>query len=527
MPAPANIAAALERGGLKKLTVSDRLGLIGLIDENLRLASSQGSSVADLFGNLWDLVAATVSGSKIDRLKPEHTPNGFRVWAINAETGENLGRLHMLYLNKPIPCYYLVYVEVAPPYRRKGLGHRILTHFREFLIEKSAIGLLDNIIPEDDPTFDIYLKQCWQPLTDFIGRESPDLDGYMIYVPPRFQDRDLSLAALKLVHHLKRRRAAIDMRDNELMVRQTIAEFKDLYAALVAYFDEQLRTGRSTTLMRFMFTRYVTKLIAFRRRISELLGYTGGESLEQIVLTDEVSHLPIQSYPPSALSDRPTVVFADERLAKLLPDDLKTDPSATIERLPNYRRPSLTAWLALRGRDENTPLTIGDLMELGFDPTRLKEIVIEGETFIFERLQARQLTDLNGKKELLERVAREMPGLRTGQTMIRVNPPLLAISHRGSLFVLRRKVEGIHWDEAVEQLQTEPGLKSFNSYLKVDRLIRSAVRQTGETIGRELGVSDRQTRELLTFFISWDLRANRPLLIVDLAGSSLETLWLA
>jgi len=57
----------------------------------------------------------------------------------------------MLYLRKPIPCYYLVYVEVGGPFRRKGLGNRILEYFKDFLVEKSAIGILDNIIPKKSP----------------------------------------------------------------------------------------------------------------------------------------------------------------------------------------------------------------------------------------------------------------------------------------------------------------------------------------------------------------------------------------
>ena len=46
----------------------------------------------------------------------------------------------MLYLKKPIPCYYLVYVEVAAPYRNRGLGNRILTHFAQ-LQETRPYGL--------------------------------------------------------------------------------------------------------------------------------------------------------------------------------------------------------------------------------------------------------------------------------------------------------------------------------------------------------------------------------------------------
>jgi hypothetical protein len=45
-----------------------------------------------------------------------------------------------------------------------------------------------------------------------------------------------------------------------------------------------------------------------------------------------------------------------------------------------------------------TTLTIGDLLDLGFDPTRLKEITIEGTDFIFERMQARMLPTWNEEK---------------------------------------------------------------------------------------------------------------------------------
>ena len=114
----------------KQIGLNERLGLISLIDEGMRLGSSESPIISDLFNNLWDLVNTTVSGSKIHSLKPEESSNGFRVFEINAETGENLGNLNMLYLKKPIPCYYLVYVDVSAPFRRKGLGNRILENFR-------------------------------------------------------------------------------------------------------------------------------------------------------------------------------------------------------------------------------------------------------------------------------------------------------------------------------------------------------------------------------------------------------------
>jgi hypothetical protein len=512
----------------KRLGLNERLGLIGLIDEGMRLGSSESPIMADLFNDLWELVNATASGSKIDHLKPEDSRNAFQVFEINAETGENLGRLNMLYLRKPIPCYYLVYVEVAAPFRRKGLGNRILKYFRNFLIEKSAVGVLDNIIPEDDPTFSIYFKQAWEPIEAIIGDRVLDAnDHYMIYIPPGLQEKNLREPVLKLVHHLKRKRAAIEMRDNEEMVKRTIAEFKDLYSALRTYFENEIRKKEPSPLMRLMFTRFVTKFIAFRRRIAELIGYTGGDSLEQLTLPPEIAALPVQSYAPQELTGKTSFVSGDRKLCLSLPDELKKNPSPFIESLPNYRRPSLVAWLEERGMASGDKLTLGDLMDLGFDPTRLKEMTVEGEAFIFERIQARQLHDLEKKKELLEALGSRMAGVRVRNAQLKANPPLLALRDRGNAYVLRPKVSGIHWEEAIEQLQSSPQLKSVNTSLGLDGMIRATVRGAYEMIAEQLGENEGTVQDLLTCFVSWDLKTNRPKLMVDFAETFLESMWVA
>ena len=144
---------------------------------------------------------------------------------------------------------------------------------------------MDNIIPSDDPTFEIYRKLNWQPFHEVACGQGKDKDdAYMIYIPPARVGKDLRDSIVRLVHHIRRRRPAIDMRDNEIMVQRTIEEFKDLYRALLAYFSDQKDSEENDSLKRFMFTRYVTKLLGFKRRISQLLGYTGGESMEQIPL---------------------------------------------------------------------------------------------------------------------------------------------------------------------------------------------------------------------------------------------------
>ena len=512
----------------KTINLNERLGLIALIDEGLRFGSSGTPIAPDLFNDLWDLVNATVSGSRIDCFKPEEVQNGFRTFEINAESGENLGRLNMLYLKKPIPCYYLVYVEVGGPFRKKGLGNRILEYFKDFLIEKSAIGILDNIIPEEDPSYSIYSRQGWEPLEAFIGDGAGDRENnFMIYVPSRWQAKQLREPILKIVHHLKRKHPAIDMRDNELMVKRTIGEFKALYVALLTYFRREIHAGRPTPLTQFMFTRFVTKLISFRRRIGTLLGYTGGESIEQIVLDPAIAELPVRTYPPSELSGRSPSVLGDKELWSRLPDILKKHPARFIESLPNYSRPSLASWLKERGMFSTDKLTVGDLMNLGFDPTRLKEIVIDHEKFIFERMQARQLAELEKREELLRRIKLEMAHARPGNAQLKVNPPLLTIQDRGNAYVLRRKVAGIHWEEAIEQLQSAPHLKSMNGSMKIDRVILGTVRNTNQMISEKLGLREEPVGDSLTCFVPWDLESNQPRLMIDFSNVYLESVWMA
>ncbi|MEW6348905.1 MAG: GNAT family N-acetyltransferase [Thermodesulfobacteriota bacterium] len=512
----------------KGLGLNERLGLISLIDEGARTGVQDAPVVSSLFDDLWNLVDATVSGARIDPLKVEKSHNGFRGFEINAETGENLGRIHVLYLKKPIPCYYLVYVEVAAPYRRKGLGNKMLKYFKEFLADKGALGILDNIIPTNDPTYEIYHRHDWRPLQEVLGTTSWDPgDNYMVYVPPVMAEKDLREPVLKLVHHLKRKRAAIDMRDNETMVERTIAEFKELYAALLVYFDAEIRRDEPSRLMRYMFTRFVTKFIAFRRRIGSLLGYTGGESTEQIVLAPEIARLPVQSYAPQELADQPQFVRGDKELWLRLPEVLKTHPARIIEAHPNYRRPNFVAWLKQSESRASDCLTIGDLMELGFDPTRLKEITIGTDDYIFERIPLRQMPAVEENRLILERLASKMSGTRVKSAQVKVNPPLLVIRDRGNGYVLRRKIEGIHWEEAVEQLQTDPDLRDLNNSMRVDRLVMATVRKAREAMTRKLGLPANAPAELTTCFVSWDLEQNRPRLTVDMAGTFLETVWMA
>ncbi len=523
-----NLVSKELTGETARLSLNDRLALINLMEVGTRVAASDSPMTADLFENLSGLVAETVSGAKIDRLQPDRSNQGFKIFEINSDTGENLGRLNMLYLNKPIPCYYLVYVEVAAPFRNKGLGNLVLRVFRDFLVQKAAVGILDNIIPWDDPTYDIYLKLNWKPIEQIIQTPASATDGqYMIFVPSGLAARALKDQILKLLYHIKRKRPVIDMRDNELMVKRTIEEFRDLYSALLIYFEKEIATGQDSSLMSFMFTRFVTKLLGFRRRIGRLLGYTGGESLEQIVLIPEIRSLPVQSYAPRELTGKPFFECGDKELWLNLPEVLKKHPARIIEALPNYRRPSLVAWMECGGISSTDTLTIGDLMDLGFDPTRLKEINIGGEEFIFERIQPRLLTHIRNINNLFEQRASEISGATVRHARLRCNPTLLVIRDSGNAYVLRRKLQGIHWEEAIEQLQGAPRLQELNRSIFLDRIITATVRDTAKWLLSKMERENEPLMDYLAYFISWDLESNQPKIIVDGSGSYVETIWLA
>ena len=512
----------------KLLTLNERLNLIALIDDGMRLGLTEAPVVADLFNDLWDLMNATISCCRLDQLKPEESGAGLRLFEINAESGETLGRLNMLYFKKPIPCYYLIYVEVAAPFRQRGLGTRILKYFCDFLIDKSALGILDNIIPIEDPTYDIYIKQSWTPIQNIIGDSlCEENDNYMIFIPPAFEGKDLKRPLFRLLHHLKRKRTIIHMRDNEMMVRRTIAEFKDLYRTLLSYFKREIQQGESAPFMRFMFTRFTTKFIAFRRRIRSLLGYTGGESLEQITLIQEVANLEVKSYAPRELVNKNAYVSGELALLNRLPEDLKNRPASFIESLPNYQRPSFLRWIKERGKSYSDPLNIGDFMDLGFDPTRLKEINIDGEEFIFERNQERNLPDQEKKNKLIERIASEFTGMKVRNAWLKTNPSLLIIRDRWNAYVLRRKINAIHWEEAIEQLQTDSSLKSLNPTIQIDNLVRRTVQMTHEMIADRLEKEQKSISDQLSIFVSWNLRNNQPELVIDFEGAYLESVWVA
>jgi GNAT superfamily N-acetyltransferase len=509
------------------LDLKSRLALIGLIDEQLRPKAASAPIFEDMFGELNGLIDATIAGSKIDRLNPETQAGGFRVIEINADSGANLGRINLLYLNKPIACYYLVYVEVLPFFRKKGLGNRILSHFREFLDERGAIGILNNVIPRSDPTYAIYFKQAWEPIEHVVGRRlTTEDENYMLYIPPQLRQKNIVEPVRKLLMHLKRRRTAIEMRDNENMVKGALAEFKELYSALTAHFQPEIDICSLNPVMRFMFTRFATKFIRFRREIGELIGYTGGESTEQIELPDEIAALPIKTIAPAELAGDSLSFSGERELCRQLMQRMDFQPALTIESLPNLVQPRFQKWLKSGGRNTDHCFTIGDLMDLGYDPTRLKEISIEGASYVLHRISKRMLPVYAEKLKTMDQLSRVCEGLQARGARIRINKPLAVIQDMGNAYILRRKIDAIGWNEAREQIQQDPGLQRINQSLGLERLLLATVRAAGKVLAESAGMEKNVAWDKFSWMVAWDMNTNQPGLFADYSGPVFESIWI-
>ncbi|MGQ9859256.1 MAG: GNAT family N-acetyltransferase [Thermodesulfobacteriota bacterium] len=515
------IGERIERAGVG---LKDAMAMLHMtLDDQQELS---GLLPGSMFEGLHSLMEKTVRGARVERSGPLGAECPFHAFEIKDAQGQGLGYLNMMYLRKPLRCYYLVYVEVSAPFRGRGLGTRILEAYRDFLEAKGCLGLLDNIIPPQDPTFHIYTKLGYKPVEQIIGLQPMLRDNnYMVWIPNGFGDWDMGEKLLKLLFNLQRKRAVIDMKDNEAMVERTIEEFRSVYRTLQSIFKAELSSGKASPLMRFMFTKFATKLLGFRRRITRLLGYTGGESLEQIRIGEEVGRL--VAHPWSLWGSSESRVEVLDPSLPSLPRGLLRDPTGFVEGLPIYRRPYLGQGLALSHALESLEIRISDLLNLGFDPTRLREWETGDGSFVFERSWPRFERALIQRASWLRELASQSSGIRFAKAELRVNPPLAFLNHRGNLYILRRKVEGIHLEEAVDQLRGAPHLVEMNRLAGIDRALLKVGKAVREWMGQRLPASARGEVEDMTIFVPWDLERNFPRLQVEPEGVAIDMVWVA
>ena len=483
----------------------------------------------EMFEGLDELIGKTLRGTKITHYGPKKKDSPFHTFEVHTEDGECLGYLNMIYYRSLLPCYYLVYVEVLSPFRGRGLGGRILQSFREFAEERKAIGLLDNIIPPEEPTHEIYFRYGFRRIEEMVDEEIPHHQerDYMVFIPYSLKVRGLREKLKRLLLRIEKKRPFIEMHDNESMVRRTIKEFKAVYETLENLFEIELLSESVTPFMSFMFTKFTTKLLGFRRRISDLIGYTGGESLEQIVISERIKALPIQSYSLWKAKEEKPEIWGEEGVIRSLPGELKEEPTLYIEALPLYKRPYLISWAESKGDGGFSDLRISDLLELGFDPTRLRGFRLGGLEYIFERVSPHLLSFIEKRRKIFERISQEEEELRFGNTTLQINPPLLFIRDRGNLYILRRKVEGIHLEEALDQLRGALHLKKMNQEAGIDRRMIMRINQVKDWLRRKVERGLREEVAELTFFVPWDIERNIPRVQVHSTDVDIERLWIS
>ncbi len=516
-----------ERFKKARIGLKDILTLVDVTLED-QLWGHESLFPYEVFEGLNELIARTVHGTRIERSRPKGGSQPFHTFEIHTEEGDALGYLNMIYLRKPIPCYYLVYVEVLSPFRGRGLGNKILRAFKEFVENKEAVGLLDNIIPTNEPTNDIYTKLGWKDIEELIGESMVNGERhYMVFIPAPMKSLDLRGRLIKLLFKVKKKRPIIDMHDNESMVKRTISEFRSVYETLEHFFDIELSTGTSTPFMCFLFTKFVTKVLGFRRRITTLLGYTGGESLEQISISEQIKSLPIQPYSLWSSKEGQADIWGEESVIRNLPEELKREPTLYIEGLSFYRRPYLSSWFRKKEEGESLHLKIADILDLGFDPTRLRELQHEGVEYIFERSTPPFLPYIEKRKSFLPKIAKQISGTHFRNASIQINPSLAIFRDKGNIYILRRKLEGIHLDEALDQLRTSSHLKEMNRAGGIERTIILTIKEVKKELMKKFGSSFSEEIEDLTFFIPWNLETNMPRVTVDTASIYLDILWIA
>jgi hypothetical protein len=127
----------------------------------------------------------------------------------------------------------------------------------------------------------------------------------------------------------------------------------------------------------------------------------------------------------------------------------------------------------------------------------------------------------------LREIDQQASSMRFQGARLGVNPPLAFLSHRGNLYILRRKLEGIHLEEALDQLNGAPHLLHMNAMARIDRSILGVTRSVREWLASTAPPEMRAEAEDLTIFVPWDLERNSPRVLVEPCGVSIDKLWLA
>jgi hypothetical protein len=88
-------------------------------------------------------------------------------------------------------------------------------------------------------------------------------------------------------------------------------------------------------------------------------------------------------------------------------------------------------------------------------------------------------------------------------------------------------VEGIHSQEALDQIKTVQYLREMNRGIGIDRVMIGTIHNIRDLLKKKFHSGFKQEIEDLTYFVPWDIENNIPRVHVHVSEISLGTIWIA
>lgn len=107
------------------------------------------------------------SVSHIEHVAPDAIPElkdferKHRLKLVDSE-GNLAGFAELVYFGKPVPAYYLEYMQTNPSHRGKGFGGELIEQVNAFIASKGKMGVLVDAVEEDSAARGIYERHGWQ-----------------------------------------------------------------------------------------------------------------------------------------------------------------------------------------------------------------------------------------------------------------------------------------------------------------------------------------------------------------------------
>lgn len=139
----------------------------------------------------------TAPASHVEYVAPNAIPElkdferKHRLKLVDSEGGL-AGFAELVYFGKPVPAYYLEYMQTNPSHRGKGFGVELIEQVNAFLVSKGKMGVLVDAVEPGTAAHGVYERHGWQ--ATYI----PDL---LIFNPPADITNDVLADVEKRILH--------------------------------------------------------------------------------------------------------------------------------------------------------------------------------------------------------------------------------------------------------------------------------------------------------------------------------------